>query len=151
LNFRKYEVMINENNPYFDFGRAVVAFEQDKQTEFTRYIFYVASYIYMGKLLESNSDDQSNSWFLKAPWCKMNNYMASSSERHNTSFTISEFFKIIFDRFHQKNPKLISILGTSLINLNYFDAKLRKEYARLIVNTVINEGYFKTAINLIQG
>jgi hypothetical protein len=151
-NFGRFEVMVNEFNPYFDYGRAVMAFEEGKTQDFIRYIFYVASYVHMGKWLDlHNTEQEKHSWFLRAPWCKMNSYMHAPIDRNYYNFNITEFFRIVFDQFSKKNPKIVSALGMSLINLKYVEEDIRKDYARLIIDTLMDEGNFKVTINLIEG
>lgn len=129
-----------------------MAFEQKDTTNFIKYIFYVASYIHMGKLLDINSSaNESSGWFLNAPWCKMNNYMTYKPESASLNYNISEFFRIVYDQFHKKNFKMVAALGASVINLVHLEGSLRKNYAKLMIESLISDEEFKSAINLIEG
>ena len=151
-NFRRFEILINDNNPYFDFGRAVMAFEQEKGFEFVRYIYHIASFIHMGKLVGFSIDDENdNNWFLKGPWCKMNDYFNNISETNTNKATLSEFFRIVFEQFSKKKPKIVSTLALSVINMKYIDSTLRIDYAKQLINSIMDHGDFKNAINLIHG
>ena len=108
-----------------------MAFEQEKGFEFVRYIYHIASFIHMGKLVGFSIDDENdNNWFLKGPWCKMNDYFNNISETNTNKATLSEFFRIVFEQFSKKKPKIVSTLALSVINMKYIDSTLRIDYAK---------------------